>query len=130
MDVAALVKYASMTRVKEEIAKCDLVCVLCHRTRTYDRRQTPNSDSYAAQSYRKKREMVWAFKARPCHDCGIQYEPWQMDVDHLDPTTKKQNRIGTLSLSFKQLAIDLPKCVVRCAACHRLKTFQNKEHRQ
>ena len=26
-----------LTRLKEEVAKCDLVCAVCHRIRTYNR---------------------------------------------------------------------------------------------
>lgn len=33
----ALRKFWSMTRIKEEIKKCDLVCANCHRERTYKR---------------------------------------------------------------------------------------------
>jgi len=35
MGVAQLVNYGSLDRVKEEIAKCDLVCANCHRIRTH-----------------------------------------------------------------------------------------------
>lgn len=40
-DVAQLFKYGSLSKVQNEIAKCDLVCANCHRLRTWNRLQVP-----------------------------------------------------------------------------------------
>lgn len=37
-DAIARFKACSLNRLKEEIAKCELVCSNCHRIRTYSRR--------------------------------------------------------------------------------------------
>jgi hypothetical protein len=34
-------RYTSLAALIEEIAKCDVVCANCHRTRTWTRRHTP-----------------------------------------------------------------------------------------
>ena len=43
--IARIPKTGSLKRLKEEIDKCDLVCVMCHRRRTASRAGwLPNSD--------------------------------------------------------------------------------------
>lgn len=47
-EVSTLVKNGvSINRIKQEIAKCDLVCANCHRIRTYQRRQATRTKSKA-----------------------------------------------------------------------------------
>jgi len=41
-NVSKLINSGSTKQVKEEIAKCDLVCANCHRIRTYNRRSDEN----------------------------------------------------------------------------------------
>ena len=38
-NVAQMKSSATLSKVKREIAKCDLVCANCHRARTYNRKQ-------------------------------------------------------------------------------------------
>jgi hypothetical protein len=127
-DVSRLVKYASMSKVADEIAKCELVCVLCHRNRTYHRAKAVTPDSRFGRYYVKKRTFVWAVKNVPCAHCGMRYQPWQMDLDHRDPASKVACRstraAGVLSMSLARLRAELPKLEVLCAACHRTKTFR------
>jgi hypothetical protein len=38
-DVASMARRHSISRIKQEIAKCELVCANCHAVRTYERRE-------------------------------------------------------------------------------------------
>ena len=42
MPVSRLVKFGSITRLKREIAKCEVVCANCHRERTHQRKISPS----------------------------------------------------------------------------------------
>lgn len=46
MEVSKLASYGSVRKIKEEISKCDLLCVICHRRRTAERAGWTSSDSY------------------------------------------------------------------------------------
>jgi hypothetical protein len=39
-DLGSASRTGSLKRTKEEAAKCDVVCALCHRYRTYGKRRT------------------------------------------------------------------------------------------
>lgn len=56
----------------------------------------------------------------PCADCGGTYEPWQMDFDHRDPTTKSfaLTTGRAMLMSRERLRVEAAKCDIVCANCH------------
>lgn len=53
------------------------------------------------------------FAGKSCVDCGSAED---LELDHLDKTTKADHRVW--SWSSKRRQAELEKCVVRCDACH------------
>jgi hypothetical protein len=95
------------SRILDEIAKCDVVCVRCHRMRTW---RPPK------KSLDNRRKLIIALKTVPCADCGGSFHYCQMDFDHV-----RGEKVREVSL-LKNLAIILAeaaKCDVVCANCHR-----------
>jgi len=67
----------------------------------------------------EKRRLSWIFDNGPCIDCGS----WDnLQVDHIDPKMKKFNPAQVWSRITEIRALELAKCVVRCKACHLVKT--------
>jgi hypothetical protein len=69
------------------------------------------------------REFVDAYKNRPCADCGACWPPVAMDLDHV--RGGKFRAVSSLvSGAYKLglIAIELEKCDVVCACCHRMRT--------
>ena len=66
----------------------------------------------------------------PCADCGRRFQPYQLDFDHRDPSTKSFSLCsGRATLkSEAQLLAEAAKCDVVCAVCHRLRT--RRQHRE
>jgi hypothetical protein len=59
----------------------------------------------------------------PCGECRRSFEPYQMDFDHRDPSIKSFNITQRgLYVSRKRLLVELAKCEIVCANCHRLRT--------
>lgn len=86
---------------------------------------------YNNQRARKRnREFVKEFLTNnPCVDCG-ESDPVVLEFDHRD-YSRKTVAISTLagqSVSLDRLRFEMAKCDVRCANCHRRKTYMNKEH--
>jgi hypothetical protein len=69
------------------------------------------------------RQNIYEYLAtHTCVDCG-ETDPVVLDFDHRDPTTKR----GTVSrlakqLCWAQLKLEIARCDVRCANCHRRRT--------
>jgi hypothetical protein len=69
----------------------------------------------------------------PCLDCRGAFEPYQMDFDHRDRTTKsfRLTEGRALLKSRAELLQELAKCDVVCANCHAIRTYaQEMEKRE
>lgn len=115
-NVSSMVKKARWSLVLEEIAKCEVVCSCCHRLRTHKLR-TQNSSRLSP-----KRILLRDLKARPCLDCGGNFHYCQMDFDHVrgDKVTEVSQATG---LSHELLLLEVAKCDLVCANCHRVRTY-------
>jgi hypothetical protein len=63
-------------------------------------------------------------KANPCVDCG-ETDPIILEFDHI--TNDKHFNISDAvrhGYSMKKLIAEIAKCEVRCANCHRKKTYE------
>lgn len=77
---------------------------------------------------RRKKWIDTNFKiGKPCSDCGVCYPPYVMDFDHL-PGTNKQFGIGSgvLRNGKKKLALEISKCELVCANCHRERSHRRQ----
>lgn len=117
-DVSQLVKkMVSWPKVEAEIAKCDLVCANCHRLRTYK-----GQHCYKTRRFEQQRIILDQVKSStPCIDCGKQFQPCQMDFDHVDPQSKVANIARLMGGSTEALLVELGKCHLVCANCHRVR---------
>lgn len=102
--------------VLEEISKCDLVCTRCHRLRTYK-----GQNCYRTRRFEQHRSVLDELKSTiPCLDCGGQFKPCQMDFDHIH--SKLVNVARLVAEPPDKLSIELGKCHLVCANCHRVRT--------
>jgi hypothetical protein len=117
----ALGKMANHSReaVEVELAKCELVCCVCHRIRTDERRATsPNP------KVRAFHEWLQPLKDRPCLDCGQNFPSVAMDFDHV--RGEKTSGISQMwSWGRDRVLEEIAKCDLVCANCHRVRT-QNR----
>jgi len=88
----------------------------------YYRRNKALVQNKAKQRQIVKREALAALKLKHgCTDCGYNKHPSALDFDHL---TNKSFVISKAcsSLPLSKLMIEVEKCEVVCANCHRIRT--------
>lgn len=67
---------------------------------------------------------LWAYlQDHPCVDCG-ERDPLVLEFDHIDPATKLHdvNQLTVRGFAWSTVLMELEKCEVRCANCHRRRT--------
>ena len=64
---------------------------------------------------------------KKCIDCG-EKDPIVLDFDHIKPEDKFKPVSKMLSGHWSWLSLkkEIEKCEVRCANCHRIKTWERK----
>lgn len=74
------------------------------------------------------REIVNQIKvAYGCVDCGYNDNAMALDFDHVDEKTFTISRMVSSGRPIDRLIEEIEQCVIRCANCHRIKTWENRE---
>lgn len=117
---------AKLSKLRDEVAKCQVVCVNCHRRRTatragYFRATGVPPASWNAAQRRNNELLVETLRRSGCIDCG-ERDAVVLDFDH---RSDKRGMVTKLAMgcSTETLHIEIQKCDVRCANCHRLRTL-------
>jgi len=100
------------SEILKEIAKCDVVCVCCHRMRTWNPKDTSDP----------RRKLIVQLKSVPCADCSGNFHPYQMDFDHVRGV---KLRAVPLMKTLGGILSEAAKCDIVCANCHRERTSSN-----
>lgn len=79
----------------------------------------------ARERARMIKDWLSAYKlASGCIDCGYRGHPAALDIDHVEGKTANVSELK--SITAIQAEIERHKCVVRCANCHRIKSWETK----
>ena len=54
-----------------------------------------------------------------CTECGYNKCNAALDIHHVDPSTKEHSPAHLMRSTFDKLKLELDKCVLLCANCHR-----------
>ena len=118
-------------RLADELALCDVVCVNCHKHRTYSRmphcwRLDPlRIETHPRMPDGAKRNMVYVrgvLNTSECVDCGLR-DPVVLEFDH------RHDKLGNVTImardgcSLRRLQDEIAKCDIRCGNCHRRRTI-------
>ena len=125
---------SSRSRLLAEVAKCDVVCAVCHRIRTRAQHQERlrNRVAPGVSKGLEQRRRRWTGQAQilddlrrvPCADCRGRFPPCAMDFDHREGSDK---RIGVTRMvgraGIERILAEAAKCDIVCANCHRARTY-------
>lgn len=124
-------RHWSNKRILEEVAKCILSCANCHRIHTWEewekvRIQTPSPQ---LKYIRRKRDALNKIKSEAgCRRCKNN-DFRCLDFHHLDQSDKSFEICAGVSkgLSMKIILVEVSKCEILCANCHRLEHSESKK---
>jgi len=74
--------------------------------------------------YRKNKETVWMTLGNKCARCGCKHN---LQLDHIDPQTKKFDVTPKLGSKLGPLWEEIHKCQLLCESCHREKNKEDQE---
>ena len=125
-------------KLRDEVAKCDVVCANCHRVRTRDAhaarlRASPPSTSSSARieerraKWRSHARVLDELRATPCADFRGSFPPCAMDFDHRSSALKESGVTRMIGRSgTARILAEVAKCDIVCANCHRERTFARR----
>lgn len=130
-EIARLVRSGSLKRLRHELEACEVVCVNCHRRRTYGRmgrcwRTNPRSlETEPGLSTPARRNLIFIrgwLTISPCCDCG-ERDLAVLEFDHLRDKCGAPVTMARRECSLERLRGEVAKCEVRCGNCHRRRTL-------
>lgn len=115
----------SFTEFYKNKQSSDGVLTICKPCSNKKRKQAWNKEKKLhvnQYAYNRRLERkLWAIEylGGCCSKCDIKYPHYVYDFHHIDPTTKETGIANLLLLTFEKLKIELDKCNLLCANCHR-----------
>ena len=113
--------------MREEAKITQILCVECHVRVGLERTVT------GPRNYDElKLKIITDLRKSGCQCCGWYDENLLrfLEFDHIDPSTKIDTISNMLRLSdytIEELAVEIIKCRVLCRACHRMRTWEQKQ---
>lgn len=100
-------------------------CMKVYRKEHYNK----NTKYYIAKAivhnkrYKKNsRQFLWDYlKEHPCVDCG-ENDPIVLEFDHFRDKEYNVSNMIHRAISINKIKLEISKCTIRCANCHRRKT--------
>lgn len=66
--------------------------------------------------------------ASGCVECGFNAHPAALDFNHRNPLEKEFTLSKEIWHPWEVIEVEIAKCDILCANCHRIHTYNNKHH--
>ena len=101
------------------------------KTAIYSQKHRAANYQKALEADRKRKRATKVFinslKNSACVDCGMFYPPYVMDFDHREGTDKCFDVSNPKTSNRNKILLEVQKCDLVCANCHRTRTYQRLE---
>ena len=78
-------------------------------------------------SIRLRKQQAVDYMGGKCADCSAAYPAAVYDFHHLNPAEKDMDPQKALRSSWDKAKVELDKCVLLCANCHRIRHFVSEK---
>ena len=119
-------KLKNKNSIDIEVAKCELLCILCHRKETARQFNWYTNQREGLKLINKIKHQIGK-----CEFCDMPVEDgfeYCFDFDHLEPEFKSFN-VSELGGSYfpTLIKLEIEKCRLLCCICHRIYTFEHMD---
>lgn len=107
---------------KHQTANETCVCLTCTKTFLYKRKgqtRTKCGSCFVSECRRKLKQKCVDYKGGKCEVCGYKKYVGALEFHHLDETKKDFNISNSRIRKWSLVVVELEKCVMLCANCHR-----------
>ncbi len=108
-------------------------CDECREAVDHQRRASWGDEQVAAHRTRgadaglKHRKRLQELKmVMGCVDCGYAGHPEALDFDHIPERGPKLFGLGAVRMAWATVLVEIAKCDVVCANCHRIRTAERR----
>ena len=108
----------SLSRLQEEVGKCDLLCANCHRQRHAAMENANTADPVVIHRRKRKLKAI-TYMGSTCHGCGRDGAPSLFEFHHWNAAEKEFGVSDGIPRRWERTVAELAKCVMLCANCHR-----------
>lgn len=114
----------TISKVKEEMRKCDILCGNCHAEEHHQslellKPRKGESNKRWRYSYIKRKQFINRVVLRyGCQQCGYKECPAALHFHHIDPNTKEFSIRSKTTSPVWQLKKEMRKCTILCVNCH------------
>ena len=115
----------------KKIGKRKNTCKCCQKKyrKYYYNENRDRLIKYSIESSKKitlrNQQYLWDYlKNRPCIDCGND-NPIVLEFDHREEKITEVTKAAKNGWSIENIKKEIDKCDIRCANCHRIKTFND-----
>ena len=125
---------------KNSLKGIDYWCFHCRKKYIKENRLKNLQKARQKNNERRKERIEWFQKLKinkPCKDCGLIYEPYCMDYDHLNNKLKNVSRMVLQNTPKNIILQEIEKCDLVCCLCHNIRTknrldekFKNKKYKK
>jgi hypothetical protein len=135
-DIARLISDGvPLGRIDEEIERCEIVCVNCHRRRTAMRSGWLRADPEWREKIAGRRSRVLenvglaldALSRSGCVDCG-ERDLCVLEFDHVGTKRAAVMKLAWNGSRLEDVRREIAECQVRCGNCHRRCTAERGGH--
>lgn len=98
----------------------------CRECNSAYNQKSYRSGGFVFKNSKRRQDFINAIKDLPCQDCERKFPPECMDFDHRDPELRsfsvKLTAVGFSEEKMRKLMLEVSKCDLVCANCHRIRT--------
>lgn len=100
-----------------------------HVLLTEEQKKIKNYDRVKNRRQENKLKAI-KYKGGKCENCGYDKCVWALDFHHINKKDKDFSIAQYSTLSWEKIKLELDKCMILCANCHREKHYQEYINKQ